>query len=147
MMVTRRRFQHLTLFTIPFVYVAGFAAAAFRFLSPLPAKARDPSLDAGAVEDYAPGKPAKTFEFNGRLVYVFHDGTSIRAFDAQCPHLGCNVLPPHDALFRCTCHGARFDYDGHAQPNGPTRDPLREYRLGDLAAGRVTILDQTKSAS
>jgi len=146
-MITRRKFQHLGVLALPFVYVAGFATAAVRFLSPLPRKPRQDRIDAGAVDEFAPSKPAKSIEFNGRLVYIFHDGTTIRAFDALCPHLGCNVLPPEKKGFNCTCHGARFDLAGRALPGGPTRESLTELAIDDLASGRVVILDQPKRAS
>jgi nitrite reductase/ring-hydroxylating ferredoxin subunit len=146
--LTRRTFHHFGLVLLPLVYGVGVAAGVLRFLRPLPAKPRQPRLDTGPVTDFVPGGVPRAFEFNERKVYVLHDGTEIRAFDAQCTHLTCNVDLPRQnpaAGFACHCHGARFSRSGVATA-GPTKLPLREYKLADLSGGRVIVLDELKPA-
>ena len=145
--MTRRLFQHFTLFVAPLVYASGAVIGAVKFLSPLPTKPRQKKLDAGPVTDYPPGGVPKEFLFNDRKVFVLHDGEAIRAYDAQCTHLACNVnLPRRDPSsgFHCTCHGARFNRVGAPLPGSPTKVPLDEYELGDLTAGQVVVLDRVK---
>ena len=144
-MTRRSWFRHLSLLVVPLVYGAGVVVGALRFLSPLPSKPREPRLDAGRVDEFSPNRPPKVFEFNDRKVYVLHDGAAIRAFDAECTHLACNVVIHDDVTrgFKCHCHGARFDRRGEPTA-GPTKVPLEEFELADFAGGQVIVLDRIK---
>jgi Rieske Fe-S protein len=144
-MLARRRFQHLALLAWPLIAVGSYAAAAVRFLTPLPKKPRDRQLDVGALADFGAGKPSRTVEFNEQLVHVYYDGAKVRAVNAMCPHLGCSVRAPDGKGFLCPCHGARFTLDGVAVPGGPTPEPLVEFEIADTTGGRVVLLDALKS--
>jgi len=62
-------------------------------------------------------------------VYRGTDG-ALRAFSAQCPHLGCSVRwNTIERTWDCPCHGSRFDpVDGRVL-NGPAAHPLT--RIGE----------------
>jgi Rieske Fe-S protein len=46
----------------------------------------------------------------------------VRAIDARCTHLGCNVRF-REGEFRCPCHNGVFDAEGNPV-SGPVTDPL-----------------------
>ncbi|HNS98100.1 MAG TPA: Rieske (2Fe-2S) protein [Polyangiaceae bacterium] len=63
------------------------------------------------------------------IVLRLEDG-SLRAFDATCPHLGCEIsFDPENRLLQCPCHGAAFHPDTGAAQHGPTTAPLRPIPL------------------
>jgi len=139
-LMTRRVFQNLALVLTPFAYVLGFGGLALRyFQGPKPGR-RKPRLDAGPVEAYA-GGAVKGFDFNGRWIYVLEEGGEIRAMDAQCTHLNCNVnWSARETCFVCPCHGGRFHRDGTVLRKPPPQ-PLRRQKLV-VARGRVVLLDE-----
>lgn len=49
----------------------------------------------------------------------------LRAFDATCTHLGCDVRPSGDFAV-CPCHGSTFADDGRVV-RGPAQRPLSAY--------------------
>lgn len=68
--------------------------------------------------------------------WVRHEGTTYRALDAVCPHLGCIVRRAEDEDgFYCPCHGSRFAVEGDVL-EGPADKALRaldvEVRDGQL---------------
>jgi Rieske Fe-S protein len=138
----------LVLVAFPLVYGAGFLAAAVRFLSPFPRGRRQERLDVGEVGEFEPGGPPARVDFNGRRVFVLHDGDALRAFDAECTHLACRVdWKDEQGAFYCPCHGAVFDRRGRPRC-GPAVDPLREYWIADPSEteGRVTLLDRLRES-
>lgn len=53
-------------------------------------------------------------------VWLQRSGDSVRAFSAECPHLGCAIDLGGDAKsFSCPCHTSRFGLDGRAE-SGPS---------------------------
>jgi len=71
------------------------------------------------------------WEQTERSVYLTKDrdgdGSGVRAIDARCTHLGCNVrfrrAQSGQGEFRCPCHNGVFDAEG--QPvSGPVTIPL-----------------------
>jgi cytochrome b6-f complex iron-sulfur subunit len=146
--MTRRAFQHLVLVVLPLVYGAGFLAAAVRFLSPFPRGRRQERMDVGELSDYEPDARPKRVDFNGRRVFVLHDGDALRAFDAECTHLACGVAwNEEQGAFYCACHGAMFDRRGRPTC-GPAVEPLREYWIADPSEteGKVTLLDRMRES-
>ena len=55
-------------------------------------------------------------------VWVIRKGQEVKAFSADCPHLGCAVgLGPDGNSFYCPCHTSSFAFDGAAQNKIPPR--------------------------
>jgi menaquinol-cytochrome c reductase iron-sulfur subunit len=47
---------------------------------------------------------------------------SVKAFTAECPHLGCAVgLAADGKSFLCPCHTSRFDFQGKPENQVPPR--------------------------
>jgi len=152
--VTRRRFEHIGLVLFPFVWLGGLAAAAARFLTPLPRRPRQKRLElAQRAAHFSPAASAGAagevraapveVEFNDRKVFVVHDGTRIRALDAACTHLDCNVVwAASDGSFHCPCHGAIFESDGRVRKR-PATAPLREFEIAPIGEdGTIVVLDR-----
>ena len=57
-----------------------------------------------------PAGEGRTYEVGGRLVAVFHDGTSYSAIDDLCPHMGASLGsgPMTDGCVTCPWHAWRF---------------------------------------
>jgi Rieske Fe-S protein len=145
MPVTRRKFQHVSVLVFPIVYGVGVLAAAVRFLKPLPRRPRDKRLDLEQNASYfeEPNASPIDVEFNGRKVFVLHDGERIRAFDSTCTHLDCSVAwKNRRGRFVCPCHGAEFGADGSVKKK-PATSPLKEFALAPIGAdGKITLLDR-----
>lgn len=95
-----------------------------------------------AVDALRPGFATK-HEVEGREIVVTCTETTIRAWDATCPHadfqLGESRLV-RGCLLECPMHGARFDVDDDgAVTKGPAKTPLDpiETRVHD---GMVEVL-------
>jgi len=142
--VSRRRFQHWTLATMPIVYGLGILTAIIRYMIPLPSR-RLPKLDAGAAAEIEAGKVVRK-DFNGRLVIALHDGAEFRAFDATCTHLACRVnWQPAKKQFLCPCHMGLFASSGERLA-GPPEQPLRKQKFTITPEGRFVLLDEEESA-
>jgi len=138
-----RRRDLIAFIGTPFAYAAGAVALVLRFLSPLPRARAQESLDVGRIDDIR-GSPPRRLLFNGRSIYVLADGEEIRAFDAECTHSGGNVnWVSGSQCFKCPLHGAVFSRRG-VPIAGPTRRPLREYRVVAPADGPVLVLNELK---
>ncbi len=138
--MTRRIFQNLALFLTPLAYGGGLAAAALKFLSPVPPPRRKPRLDAGSAADYS-GGAVKAFDFNDHRIWVLQERGKIVALDAQCTHLNCNVnWKPERGSFVCPCHGGAFDRSGNVVLKPPPL-PLRQQKVV-VEGGRVFLLDE-----
>jgi Rieske Fe-S protein len=139
--LTRRAFERFTLVLVPVAYALGIAAAVVRYLIPVPSR-RLPRLDVGPKERFSPGK-AEGVVFNGRLIYVLHDGTALRALDATCTHLSCRVdWSEGDRTFKCHCHGGLFSAKGELL-GGPPDGPLHQQAFEVTPEGRVVLLDRS----
>jgi len=144
---TPSRSRRAFLILAPLGIVAGvftsIAAAAFRFLRPLPSAASDKWIDVapiGALTGNAPvpkkivseqiaGWAISTEEHS---VYVLPAKNNL-VLSAVCPHEGCEVSWQTDtSRFSCPCHESYFAADG-SRISGPARrglDPLT-WRLQD----------------
>ncbi len=147
--MTRRTFQHFGLLLFPVTYGAGLLGASLRFLAPLPAGRREKELEVGERSEFGPDQDPVRVEFNGSVVYVLNDGVKLRAFDAKCPHFGCNVNWPqatdpdfddYKGTFRCPCHNAGFDRQGRWF-RMPANENLTEFAVIE-AGGKVIVLDK-----
>ena len=158
--MTRRMFEHLALLLFPLVYAGGLVVAAVNFLRPLPRRPRQAKLQLEQDRSYfdAVGAEPVPVQFNGKKVYVlkvgdnlaisgvgaFEEvGDSLRAFDAKCTHLDCNVNWNKGVRgFHCPCHGGAFDTSGKVTRK-PPQEPLREFALADDdGSGAVVLLDR-----
>ena len=141
--MTRRMFEHLALLLFPLVYAGGLVVAAVNFLRPLPRRPRQEKLQLEQDRSYfdAVGAEPVPVQFNGKKVYVLKVGDSLRAFDAKCTHLDCNVNWKKGA-FHCPCHGGAFDISGKVTRK-PPQEPLREFALAEEdGSGAVVLLDR-----
>ncbi len=145
MSMTRRKFEHLSVVLFPLTLGVSAVLAALRYLMPLPRRPRDKSVTIDEKAEYftKPGAAPVKVEFNGATVFVVHDGKKIRAFDAKCTHLGCNVNWRSDNEdFFCPCHTASFARDGSVTAK-PATTPLVEYAVAPIGDdGVVMVLDQ-----
>ena len=137
--MTRRMFEHLALLFFPLAYTAGLLAAALNFLRPLARRPRQEKIalkeDRSYFDDAA--KPVEV-KLNGKMVYVLKVGDSLRAFDAQCTHLDCNVKW-RDGAFLCPCHNGAFNSSGEVIRRPPA-EPLREFVIKvDEESGAVVV--------
>ncbi len=72
------------------------------------------------------GSTALTVPYEGRMAILVRQGSALRAFDAECTHLGCLVeWNVTEKNFRCPCHGGLFDANGQVLAGPPPR-PLIE---------------------
>ncbi len=63
----------------------------------------------------------------------------LRAFSAQCTHLGCLVKwSAAGAEFTCPCHGGKFDANG-VNVGGPPPAPLKRFRARATADGQIGL--------
>ena len=94
--------------------------------------------------------PAKKIEagqvaevpFNGRLIFVLHDGSRLRALDATCSHLACRVKwKEKERQFHCDCHGGKFAANGD-RIAGPPPKGLREQAMQVGPDGRIVLIDE-----
>lgn len=73
----------------------------------------------------------------GYAIFIYRRGdTDFVAFTAECPHAGCEVGKAGNN-FRCPCHGATFDIEGHVT-GGPTNQDLPPVKV-DVTATTITL--------
>jgi len=138
--LTRRAFELFTLTALPLVYGAGIIGGVIRYLIPLPSR-RQARLDVGSADEIQAGPP-KRVAFNGRQIYVLHDGQGFHALDATCTHLGCRVnWVPLERRFLCPCHTGLFAASGQ-RLSGPPEEPLRAQAFEVTPEGRVVLVDR-----
>jgi Rieske Fe-S protein len=93
------------------------------------AKAADPWIDLGLLEEVTDGIPIKRTvyvtqasgwaNFNTpQVVWIMRKGEKLQVFSAVCPHLGCSVNASA-AGFACPCHGSGWNLEGE-RLTGPT---------------------------
>ena len=137
--MTRRMFEHLALLFFPVAYAGGLLAAALNFLMPLPRRPRQSKLELDQKRDYFDdaSEPIE-LELNGKKIYVLKVGDSLRAFDARCTHLDCNVRWKEGA-FVCPCHNGQFNASGEVTRKPPPA-PLQEFEIKvDDESGVVVV--------
>ena len=137
--MTRRMFEHLALLFFPVAYAGGLLAAALNFLMPLPRRPRQSKLELDQKRAYFDdaSEPVE-LELNGKKIYVLKVGDSLRAFDARCTHLDCNVRWKEGA-FVCPCHNGQFNASGEVTRK-PSPTPLQEFVIKvDDESGVVVV--------
>ena len=137
--MTRRMFEHLALLFFPVAYAGGLLAAALSFLRPLARRPLQKKLQLSQDRSYFDdaSEPVE-LALNGKKIYVLKVGDSLRAFDARCTHLDCNVKWKKGA-FLCPCHNGEFSSSGEVTRKPPP-SPLNEFVIkGDDASGAVVV--------
>jgi len=72
-------------------------------------------------------------------VILINEGETIKAFEARCTHLGCNLNKKEGDTLICRCHGSRFSKEGKAI-SGPAIEPLKALSIRKgTAEGTYTI--------
>jgi len=139
--VSRRAFEVMTLVAIPLAYGAAFVAAVLRFLLPSPSR-RLPRLVVDVPAKKIEAGQVAEVPFNGRLIFVLHDGSRLRALDATCSHLACRVKwKEKERQFHCDCHGGKFAANGD-RIAGPPPKGLREQAMQVGPDGRIVLIDE-----
>jgi Rieske Fe-S protein len=83
----------------------------------------------GSILDLAPSPAALARTRAGRLVAV----------SLNCPYLGCRLLWDEvEKVFRCPCHGDRFDLDG-AWRAGPAPSHLHRHPVATVEDGGLKV--------
>ena len=86
---------------------------------------------AASFQDPSSGAPS--------LVVQPQAGTFL-AFDAVCPHAGCNVeYSPTARLFVCPCHGSEFNGHTGAVEVGPAQSGLTPLRIAEGPDGQLYV--------
>ena len=98
---------------------AGLTVAGCSTVSTAPAAPTDAPI--GSTADVPVG--SGTIFADRRVVVTQPTAGSFSAFDAACPHQGCNVGAVEGAEIVCPCHNSRFGLDG-AVLNGPATTGL-----------------------
>jgi len=61
-----------------------------------------------------------------RVVFLVRSGSTVKALDSTCTHLGCRTrVNPEAQQIECPCHGGVYDLQGQVVA-GPPPHPLRE---------------------
>jgi menaquinol-cytochrome c reductase iron-sulfur subunit len=108
----------------------------------------DAPVDLGPLRDFAPGRSIRVVvrgpstdawavreeELGPVLVSRSPDGSTLAAFSATCPHLGCAVdVAPDQGRFFCPCHDSFFGPAGQVETGPSPRglDPLEVWIQND----------------
>lgn len=93
----------------------------------------EPPKLAIATLDELPAGSARTFRYpadTDPALLVRLDDDTLLAYNSQCTHLQCPVLPELETLrLHCPCHAGYFDLRTGAPLAGPPRRPLPRIRL------------------
>lgn len=98
---------------------AGLTVAGCTTVSTAPAAPTGEPI--GSTADVPVG--SGTIFADSRVVVTQPEAGTFTAFDAACPHQGCNVGSVEGAEIVCPCHGSRFGLDG-AVLTGPATTGL-----------------------
>lgn len=109
MMINRRHFLILT---------AGMVAGCKT--GGIPVANEEPTVNAGAVSDYAADGIYNHFREQG--FFVIRKGDKLFALSAICTHRKCKLTAEPDRSFYCHCHGSTFDPGGHVTDGPAKRD-------------------------
>jgi len=108
----------------------GAVAATLRAAVPSKPDAENRRLYVGRAADF---KMNTTTWLSEMELFILHTRAGLAALSARCTHLGCTVRRSRDG-FRCPCHGASFDAEGHVLA-GPARRTLPWYALSVTPTG------------
>ena len=93
-------------------------------------------LPAASLSDLEEGTPKQialqvtrsdgaTQVIDRRLVFLVRSGSSVRALDSTCTHLGCRTrFNAQTSRIECPCHGGMYDAAGRVI-GGPPPSPLQ----------------------
>lgn len=74
-----------------------------------------------------------------RSVWIVRESNRLYALHSKCTHLGCT---PNwfweEGVFKCPCHGSRFDQRGKNYA-GPAARPLDRFRIGLNSEGKIFV--------
>jgi Rieske Fe-S protein len=150
--VTRRRALALFIGTALTSISAGVAAIAGRFLwgKPPAGSAAGRAISVGKLDELpALADPVERSISVNRLdgyfsetrrerIFLWRDGSTLRAFSSTCTHLGCAVSwDPGSRLFRCPCHGGLYRPDGTVA-GGPPPRPLEDLPI-EIRQGEIFV--------
>jgi cytochrome b6-f complex iron-sulfur subunit len=116
----------------------GLLGAFIRSLFPSPASQKPRKLRLQRALDY-PENRVDTRHKDAHKLFVLRDGNHIAALSAQCTHLGCILYWYRgERMFRCPCHGSRFDMQGR-NTGGPAPRPMERYAVNIDDKGRLVV--------
>lgn len=61
---------------------------------------------------------------SGQKVLLIRSGSTVKAFDAACPHQGAAVRPPSGGTITCPLHGSQFAAADGTLKKGPAKSGL-----------------------
>lgn len=64
-------------------------------------------------------------EAGGKSLVVTRSGSTVKAFDAACPHAGTTVAAPSGGTITCPNHGSQFSASDGAVKKGPATSGLK----------------------
>lgn len=64
-------------------------------------------------------------EAGGKSLVVTRSGSTVKAFDAACPHAGTTVAAPSGGTITCPNHGSQFAASDGAVKKGPATSGLK----------------------
>ncbi|XVV01446.1 Rieske (2Fe-2S) protein [Actinosynnema sp. CA-248983] len=64
-------------------------------------------------------------ETGGKSLVVTRSGSTVKAFDAACPHAGTTVAAPSGGTITCPNHGSQFSASDGAVKKGPATSGLK----------------------
>jgi len=78
------------------------------------------------LSDVAVGKAIAAKDGDGKSIIITRPtATTVVAFSAKCPHMGCTVMPS----FHCPCHGSVYDPTTGARISGPAPTGLTKVNV------------------
>jgi glycine/D-amino acid oxidase-like deaminating enzyme/nitrite reductase/ring-hydroxylating ferredoxin subunit len=82
-------------------------------------------IPAGSFDDVGP-EEAKILKIDGQVMAIYRNKDGIvSAFNPHCTHMGCPLTVNEEEMsWDCSCHGSRFDMEGHVI-EGPATQPLK----------------------
>lgn len=76
-----------------------------------------------------PHSSGLVLEYRGAPIILIHLESGVRAFSAECTHLGCIVKwHAEENAFLCPCHAGKFDSSGRVIA-GPPPEPLPRIKI------------------
>lgn len=82
-----------------------------------------------------PYNRCKLFEIEGKKIAVYNIAGKIYAADAECTHMkgplckGRTIVQEGKPYIQCPWHGAVFDLETGQAMSGPTKNPIKVYRI------------------
>lgn len=67
------------------------------------------------------------FYVHNKPVVLLYSGGEIKAYSAECPHMGCPVsVNLEKGIFECPCHGSVFNATTGERVSGPAPEGLKQ---------------------